>query len=434
MNHVTSKTDNIEYIKARDLCTGCGFCAAFCPTDAIRITRDQLGFNSPVISESRCTNCGLCLDVCPSHEMQYTSLSKDLTNSFSYDALLGKYIKIYLGCACNKNLRFRASSGGFVTSLLYFMLKKQLINGAIVAVMSKKRPLLANAIVARSWGEVKEAMGSKYTPVSMDKALKDLMASEGNYAFVGLPCHIEALRAAEKRFTKLKEKILIRIGLYCNNVPSVSATKYVLWYFKAPQKKISNIKYRGQGWPGFMTIKFEDGTKIKIPFRKYWSSGFGQFFCKIRCIICSDHTAERADLSVADPIPELLSREQIGRSLIVVRSQLGMEILREARQAGFVALRESGTEMAIQSATIFKKGNKSSRGLKILLGEVPPYEYTLPLTFHVIWILMRYRFYSSISRRQELWPLMKLFLSFERKIHSFLAFIFKRRLKKDIRS
>jgi Fe-S-cluster-containing hydrogenase component 2 len=44
----------------KDLCTGCGFCAANCPQQAISLVTGQAK-----IDRSRCNGCRLCIELCP---------------------------------------------------------------------------------------------------------------------------------------------------------------------------------------------------------------------------------------------------------------------------------------------------------------------------------------------------------------------------------
>lgn len=45
-------------------CTGCGACAAICPTDAISMTQNEKGFLNPVVNRDKCVFCKKCTDNC----------------------------------------------------------------------------------------------------------------------------------------------------------------------------------------------------------------------------------------------------------------------------------------------------------------------------------------------------------------------------------
>jgi coenzyme F420 hydrogenase subunit beta len=275
-----------------------------------------------------------------------------------------------------------------------------------------KNSLRAHAMFATSEREICEAAGSKYTPVTMDGVLRQLVAEKRKFAFVGLPCHIEALRKSEKIFKELKDLVKLRIGLYCNNTPSILATKYILWYYNIPMDELLKIRYRGNGWPGYLRVDLKRDKTIKIPFTAYWESGFGQYFCRKRCIVCGDHSAELADISLADPWALKNKHfKKHGESVVVTRSVIGDKILKDALQAGFISINKANPHNAIQFSTLIKKSNKSSRSVKALLGTKTlsdQFEYALPLDFSAAKYILAYRLQSFLVRYEKLWPLLRM--------------------------
>lgn len=49
----------------KELCCGCGACAAVCPRDALTMAEDEEGFAYPVLNEAACIRCYRCREVCP---------------------------------------------------------------------------------------------------------------------------------------------------------------------------------------------------------------------------------------------------------------------------------------------------------------------------------------------------------------------------------
>ncbi|MBR0140147.1 MAG: 4Fe-4S binding protein, partial [Firmicutes bacterium] len=46
-------------------CFGCAACAAACPSKAVEMKRDAMGFQYPLVNAELCSECGLCASVCP---------------------------------------------------------------------------------------------------------------------------------------------------------------------------------------------------------------------------------------------------------------------------------------------------------------------------------------------------------------------------------
>lgn len=51
--------------KEKSECCGCSACYAICQRKAIKMVRDEEGFEYPLIDYDRCVGCLKCLSVCP---------------------------------------------------------------------------------------------------------------------------------------------------------------------------------------------------------------------------------------------------------------------------------------------------------------------------------------------------------------------------------
>jgi len=291
------------------------------------------------------------------------NISKMSTLIFGREAkheVLGNYIKCYIGYAVDYNTRYNASSGGVVTALLMYLLEEGIIDGALVVRMSKKDPLEPEVFIAKNPNEVASAKGSKYCPVPMNIGLREILNTPGKFAVVGLPCHIHGIRKFELINKKLKDKIFIRLGLFCSNTASFLGTEYFLKWWGVNREEIRGIKYRGMGWPGMITVLLRRGKLLipRGPIEKSFSrktlfySAFHYDFMPPRCLLCIDITCQLADVSFADPwLPEILEKERVGKTLIVSRSELGDRMLREAASHGRIQLSE------IRPLNVLRAGN-----------------------------------------------------------------------------
>jgi len=65
--------------------------------------------------------------------------------------------------------------------------------------------------------------------------------------------------------------------------------------------------------------------------------GFLQKYRPYRCYLCPDGTSEFADISCGDPWYRPIKQTEQGYSLILVRTEKGRQILREALNAGYIS-------------------------------------------------------------------------------------------------
>ena len=374
----------IEEVVKSNLCTGCATCVSLCPSSAIELIKDDSkGIYLPRLKEEECNQCGICFDVCPGHAINFKQLNLEIFGKESEDVLIGNHINCYVGHATDYEIRYNSASGGLVTTLLIFALEEGIIDGALVTKMKKDKPLEPEPFIARTKGDIIEASKSKYCPVPANIALKEILESkEGEkFAVVGLPCHIHGIRKAEQINKKLKEKIVLYIGVFCAKTVNFMGTEFLLQKVGIAKNDIKKINYRGEGWPGKMTLKLRNnGTKI-IPYPAYWN-GFVSFFYPFRCTLCSDWTSDLSDISFGDAwLPEILERDRIGTSLIITRNEACNNILQQMISQSKIELNEITRNKVVisQRGMPTKKRDVKARLIlsKLLGKNVPIYNQDL---------------------------------------------------------
>jgi len=330
---------NIKEIPKRGLCMGCGTCVAACQSLAIEIIKNEIkGIYVPQIDESLCTLCGLCLEICPGYSVDYEQLNQKIFGKQPNNIWLGNYINTYIGHAKEYQLRYSASSGGLITALLTYALRKKIIDGVLLTRMDHFQPCEPEIVIAETDRDIISAMGSKMCPVPANVGLRDIAGKLGNFAFVGLPCHIHGLRKLEIYRQDIKKKIIFRFGLMCSKTPTFLGTEYFLKKKGIKKEDVKKISYRGKGWLGYITVLLKNGAEkefSRVPtkfFDKFnYLSSFHYDFCHPRCLLCCDHNCEFSDVSFGDPrLPELLKKEKMGKSLVVTRTQVGEDIIQQA--------------------------------------------------------------------------------------------------------
>lgn len=410
---------NIKNILAEGLCTGCGTCAGMCPNSAIKMVVNSKGVYVPQLDSGNCDQCGICFDVCPGLSVDFKGLNLEIFGKNMDNTLIGNYFSCYIGYARDCNIRYNSTSGGIVTQLLIFALEKGIISGALVTKMKDNNPLEPEPFIARTREELIEASKSKYCPVPANIVLNKILRSKDNekFAVVGLPCHIQAIRKAERINKKLGKKIVLHFGLFCNHTPTFLATEYLIEKMKLKKEAIKKLNYRGNGWPGGMSIVLKNDRKLFIPqwSSNYWGIVFQSFFFPIRCTLCNDKLCELADISFGDAwIPELVG-DRIGTSLIISRNKMTEEILQNAIVEEKIKLNKVGIDSVLQSQSLhsIKKRLKSRIFILKLFGKnIPIYNQKLLNSevsdyFHA----MLFYFLNYISSKRYLWIFISLYTS-----------------------
>lgn len=316
------------------LCMHCGTCVGMCPNNAISIEKDD-GEHELSLDISKCNRCGICARVCP----LLHSLSQ--TSSIAMNPVTGCYI----GYSTNRNVRWRSSSGGLVTTLLCYALEKGIIDGALVIRMKQNKPFEPEMILAQTKKEIMDASTSRYQPVPANIGIKEILKKDGKYAIVGLPCHILGFRKAENINEELRKRVHMHFGLFCLHTLSFSGTEFMLKKIGIPKRNVVGLNYRGEGWPGKISIKLKNGGEKNLDFSSTWETIFGSFFfTPIPCLICPDMTARFSDLSFGDAWFSKLRSDKQGWSVVLARSDQGERFLQDARSEGWIRLYRIGKD------------------------------------------------------------------------------------------
>ncbi|WP_214041206.1 Coenzyme F420 hydrogenase/dehydrogenase, beta subunit C-terminal domain [Methanoculleus sp.] len=363
----------IKDLDLRYICTGCGACSAICTQDAISMVPSDEHFY-PELNDDYCIRCGRCLAVCPGQTSDIKAIGDWLWPKSKYDAKIGKYLSTHVGYSLDETIRYESASGGMATSFILYLLNERIIDGAIITRMNSTDPLLAETIIARTSEEVLQAQGSKYSPTSPVEALKHIKSikTEEKYAFVGLPCHIHGVRNLQKKEEWARKRIIITIGLFCSHTVSFLGNKFLLNKFADGTQNVSNITYRGRGWPGGLCVTYNDGKSVNVPLKDYWAPYFGSyFFTPYRCLVCPDLSSELADISLGDAwLGEITEQDKLGTSMIIVRSLIASKLLSDMETKGYIALTEVSINKAIESQKGILARKKDYLGSRIRLFEL----------------------------------------------------------------
>jgi coenzyme F420 hydrogenase subunit beta len=315
----------VEQIVSEGLCMECGNCAGLCPHGAVEMRWSLARGWLPWVSQERCKDCGACLAVCPAGGLDFgkTAWWRAANEGAPAPDFLGPWRSLWFGWATDEEIRYQGASGGVATAILLGALADRAIDAAVVVRPSQSHALAMEPFVARSAEQIAACRGSKYNMVALNVALREVLARPGRYALVGLPCHIQGLRLAQRRDRRLAERVVLALGIFCGWSAEPRATALAARRLGLEPGDLADVRYRGPGWPGGLRLQTKVGLVRERPYPDYYDDDRAmRAFTPPRCRLCPDGLAELADISVGDAWLERF-QGSVGVSDLIVRTPAG---------------------------------------------------------------------------------------------------------------
>ncbi len=351
----------------RDLCCGCGVCAAICPAGALEMRLAADGQWRPVVA-GECRDCGLCAVVCPFHDEAPSVLDRFLESPEESDLGGGEGVRSWVGWATDASLRWRASSGGLATLALLHLLERGEIDCALVVTptLRSKHPLF-KAVLARDPQSILAGAGSKYYPVEFSSPLRQLATEGPGAAVVGLPCHCRAIRSALEAVPALRRSVRFLFGLTCGHLVTTVFTDVLVAASSRNLREGDRLDYRSKSPDrpssnfAFVVMRGGEPAGREVPMTEsvFGAMWWARAFVPRACDFCPDVFAECADATFMDAwLPEY-SGEPAGTSLVVARTGAAVSLLEGLALEGKAELRPVAARDVVasqQGAVKFKRG------------------------------------------------------------------------------
>jgi len=301
-------------------CFGCAACVVVCPLNCL----DYVEQRPKIIKE--CKVCGICPQVCPQYDPSWSALEELVFGRTSKpEENFGIYQRLAIAQATDKNILQVCQDGGVVSALLNFALRNGTIDGAAISGISKERTLYPVPRLATNSKEVLECAGTRYFYSPNLLALQEgIKQNKKSIAFVGTPCQTLAIRRIQMvPLKKYTEKLGFVIGLMCTESFAYQGLmeKHIQGMMGINPQDIKKINIKGKV---LITLKNGDIKEILLPEAKQ--------FTRTSCVLCSDFSAELADISVG-------GLGLTNWTFTIIRTKKGEELFEEAEKAHVIKTR-----------------------------------------------------------------------------------------------
>lgn len=318
-----------EIIK-NDLCLGCGLCEAISQGEC-RMRLNRKGFYEPETTETE-WNDKIC-SICPGITIQNRNQGKHLS-------IWGNVLQVSNAWAADGNIRRQSSSGGTTSALAIYLLESHQVDGILHVGVQEGTYLYNKLYVSRNRNEVLTRNASRYAPAEVFNRIIDIFEANRleTFAFIGKPCDIAAMQNFIAAYPKYKYKVKYYLAIFCAGMPSYKATEKVLEAFNKKEKPQS-LRYRGDGWPGYFTATYQDGTSSRMTYNDSWGKVLGRDL-GFRCKICPDGIGLLADVASGDSwntkdgYPDFTEAD--GKNFCFIRTDKGLELFKEAEEKNYI--------------------------------------------------------------------------------------------------
>lgn len=324
MSNICSKQD----------CTGCGLCTSVCPKKCISFCKDELDVEYPKIEKEKCISCHLCEKVCPSNQ------KSEFNNP----------LKIYASWSNDNNVINHCTSGGLAQELYKYALNNDFSAYGVSLTKNNNNLYIHSYIKIEDQEDIKKVIGSKYIQTNLTtifKSLDDDIASDKKVLFIGLPCHVSAVKMKFARAKKLNN--LITVDIVCHGV---APYEYLNQHIKHIAKKLNNKKITKVSFRNFDSsydLKLYDQNLNSIYSKKpnqddvYYRGYMENLILRENCYNCHYAKNQRiSDITIGDFNVEndkrIINQKKV--SLLLVSSTRGLNVIQKLINSNSITVYE----------------------------------------------------------------------------------------------
>ncbi len=327
-----SKEDYWELLRKEvideGLCTQCGTCVGL-SKGKLRF-EEKKGIPLPTLVEEKNSSDieKSCYSGCPARYCSYPKLNRFVFKKEPKNWIPGITKASHIGYATDEKIRRNGASGGVITAMLVHLLQTKKITGVICLKMGAKVPYKAEPVVAKTEEEILACSQSIYSVTPVNTILEKSAKEKGPLAYVGLPDQVASIRKLQQQGHPSAANIKYVFGPYTGTQMYFEAIQsFLRSHSVKSEKEIVSLQYRAGEWPGYLQIKLKDGRVLKA--EKFYYNYLIPFFITSSSLQVADFTNELTDISVGDAWSPKYESIKKGFSVVLARSEQGIELLRE---------------------------------------------------------------------------------------------------------
>jgi coenzyme F420-reducing hydrogenase beta subunit len=273
------------------------------------------------------------------------------------DTRIGRFEAAYVGHAVESPFRPEGSSGGLTNWVAAELLRTGAVDGVAHVVPADPRAAgrFFEYRVSRTLGELNVGAESRYYPIELSGVLREIRATSGRYAIVGIPCFIKAIHLLRRVDPAIRERVTHTLGLFCGHMKSAALVETFAWQLGAEIERVRALDYRikDESRPANWYrahLELDDGTSVAKDWWHLadgdWGAGFLQ---NPACDWCDDVVAETADISFGDAWVEPYSSDGRGTNVVIVRTRELKRMLEQAQSDGRLQLQPVDADFIVRT-------------------------------------------------------------------------------------
>lgn len=311
-----------EKIINSNICTLCGACEVACPMAAIELSEfdNKQIYNCGEIVP----DCRVCYDNCPHTSPNIERVFDEFATGPNFLPGIGRFYSIKIARSSFKDIRELTGGGGVATSLSICALEEGLVDAAVASETKELESVkfLFKQKVPPVSDFLPSMLSLRFHPAAVAKAFDSVIKgyTGSRVAFIGVPCHMIAMRKLQIFGHKSSEELGPLIGLFC--LWSISSLKDLTNALEA--KGIEKGKIRSVELDTDFIVNLSTG-KISIPMKEIWEH------VREGCKTCQDFTGLVSDVSVGR-----VEGVAPDWSVIILRTKIGEDLVNRAQKGGYI--------------------------------------------------------------------------------------------------